>query len=522
MDRVAWQLAGIFFLTWLSEDAAVLSAAIAAATGALPAIPCFLSCFGGLWSGDFLLFLLARYGGRPLAERFLGKGTLWEDRINRSELWFSKRGVLALAVSRFVPGMRLTTFLAAGFLKMNTLLFAVITGLMAIVWTILVFLLVHLLGEAAPGAFHNLQGHLLMVIASVLLIMALIRFLPPVLKRLPHWEFWPGWFYYLPITARYLARSVQYGSLTLPTAANPGIRLGGLIGESKWETLSQLAIIDPTAVPATAMIPAGEEKTSVFESFMQGRSYPVVMKPDVGFRGSGFRLIRNHDEAMQYLHQMNLDTILQEYIPWNREAGILYIRFPDQERGTVIAVTEKVFPKITGDGKRTIRELILGNTRASMQAAVHLARFQERLDDILAEEESLRLVEAGSHTQGCLFKEGGHLLSPKLLDRVDAISRQLPGFFIGRYDVRFRSPEELAEGEFRIMELNGVGGEPTNAYDPHLPLGRSYSLMFRHWDLAFALGAANRKRGHRPDSAKAILREWFTYNRLRRRHPVAD
>src|SRR5271156_4074547 len=46
-------------------------------------------------------------------------------------------------------------------------------------------------------------------------------------------EFWPGWLFYTPVIAYWILKSIRYGSITLPTLANPRIDAGGLCGESK-------------------------------------------------------------------------------------------------------------------------------------------------------------------------------------------------------------------------------------------------------------------------------------------------
>jgi membrane protein DedA with SNARE-associated domain len=525
MDSAAWQLAGIFFLTWLSEDAAVLGAAIAAASGALPVMPCFLSCFAGLWSGDFLLFLIARHGGRPLAERFLGHGAGSGGKLEKSEDWFRKRGILALAISRFIPGLRLTTFLAAGFLRMNALLFAIVTGVMAAIWAILIFALARVMGKAAPSAFDALRGHLYLIMGGSLLILGVIHVLPRLVKLLKRWEFWPAWLFYLPIAVRYVTLSVRYGSLTLPSAANPGMKTGGLIGESKFEILRDLKAIAPGFVPDTELIPVEGERMAALQLFMTSRgiTYPVVLKPDLGFRGSGFRIARSEDQASAYLSGVTVPVIAQRYVAGPCEAGLFYCRMPGEERGRIIAITEKVFPELIGDGIHHIEELILADERARLQAPTLLSRFHERLNDVPPAGEIIRLVEAGNHAQGCLFRDGMHLHSVPLEERIDSISRRLKGFFIGRYDVRYSIPEDLKSGlGLSIIELNGVAGEPTSAYDASKGILAAFSLLFRHWELAFAVGAANRAAGHHPDSIRTILREYRSYGLLKRSHPVAD
>ncbi len=525
MGSVIWQLVGIFFLTWLSEDAAVLGAAVASASASLPATPCFLACFGGLWSGDVLLFVIARYGGRPLSERFMGRGAGWSSKLEKSEEWFRKRGILALVVSRFIPGLRLTTFLAAGFLRVNAFLFVTVTGVMAAIWSILIFALVKIMGEAAPATFQAFKGHLYLIMGGSLLLLGIIHLLPRLRGWLSQWEFWPAWLFYFPIALRFTALAVRHGSLTLPSAANPCMKTGGLIGESKIETLRELRKVAPEFVPPTALIPTEGDRMATLESFMgsEDESYPVVLKPDLGFRGSGFRIACSREEAAAYLDAVTVPVIVQRYVAGPCEAGLFYCRLPSEERGRILAITEKHFPELRGDGRMNIEELILADERARQQAPILLARLRKRLGEVPADGESFRLVHAGNHAQGCLFRDGMHLHSTLLEERIDGISRNLKGFFIGRYDVRYSTPEELRQGVgFNIIELNGVAGEPTSAYDSSKGIRAAFLLLFRHWELAFAVGAANRERGHQPDSLKTILREWLAYRRLSRCHPVAD
>lgn len=523
------ELTGLFFLTWLSEDAAVLGGGFAAATGSLTPWQAFMACFWGIWTGDYLLYAIARYGGRSLASRFLGAGSDWQDRIERSEAWFLKRGIIALAVSRFVPGLRLPTFLAAGFLRMNTLLFLAVTFVMAAVWVSLIFLLVHLFGEAAPKAFHAFQGHIGWIVAIILLLMVLFHLagalLDLVRKQLGRWEFWPAWLFYIPIALRYLLLAIRYGSLTLPSAANPGIKTGGLIGESKNVMLAELSAIAPESVPPSSLIPVDGDRLAMFHDFLatRGTSFPMVLKPDFGYRGSGFRIVHSSDEAADYLDKVRLPVVVQKYVPGPCEAGIFYYRMPGSAHGTILAITEKHFPKVTGDGKKTIKQLIIADPRAKHQAIILLERFEKRQNEILQHGEELKLVEAGNHAQGCLFSDGMSHWTPELEASIDRISQKVDGFFIGRYDVRFAAWEEFERGTgFQILELNGVAGEPTSAYDASRSIVHAFALLFRHWELAFAIGAENRRRGHHPDSSATILKEWLSYRKTSRCLPRAD
>jgi len=142
---------------------------------------------------------------------------------------------------------------------------------------------------------------------------------------------------------------------------------------------------------------------------------------------------------------------------------------------------------------------------------------------VLALGEELKLVEAGNHAQGCIFRDGMRLRTPRLEERIDGISRALTGFFIGRYDVRYETEEDLQAGRnFQIIELNGAASEATSIYDARNSLFAAYRTLFQQWDLVFAIGAANRERGCAPTKLSLVWRKWREYSRIAATYPSTD
>ncbi|MBN9553707.1 MAG: D-alanine--D-alanine ligase, partial [Alphaproteobacteria bacterium] len=178
---------------------------------------------------------------------------------------------------------------------------------------------------------------------------------------------------------------------------------------------------------------------------------------------------------------------------------------------------------VAGDGVRTVEQLIRADARAVIMADTYLKRHRAIRDRVLAAGERLKLVEAGNPCQGCIFRDGMHLWSAALEERIDQISRKMPGFYIGRYDVRYAADEDLMRGEnFKILELNGASSEATSIYDARNSLFRAYAILFRQWDLVFAIGAANRRLGHRPAALALLREEWKKYQQLSACYPLAD
>jgi hypothetical protein len=311
------------------------------------------------------------------------------------------------------------------------------------------------------------------------------------------------------------------------TTSNPGILSGGLVGESKMVTLKALAQTSPQFT-ATAELVAGGDLETRLRALAAIRvrlhlQFPFILKPDLGQRGAGVKLIRTQAQAEHYLRQTAAPLLVQRYAPGPFEAGIFYYRFPHEPRGKIFAITDKIFPVVVGDGHHTIAELIHRDARARFIADIYFNRLALRRNEVLPAGESIRLVEAGNHAQGCIFRDGRRLWSPALEARVDEISQKLNEFYIGRYDIRYPDENDLRAGKnFQIVELNGASSEATSIYDARNSLGRAYRTLFQQWDLVFAIGAANRRRGFSPTKLSVVWKQWRGYSRLAATYPKAD
>jgi membrane protein DedA with SNARE-associated domain len=523
----------IILLSFISEDAATVSSALSIFGGPLSWPLGFAACFAGIWLGDLGLYTLARCLGKPILQ------SRWVARfadaaaIERCQERFSRRGSLTLLASRFVPGTRLPTYLAAGLLSMPLARFALITAFAALLWIGGIFSIAKLLGSQALIWFSFFQGKIAAIVLNAFLIgtaLFLFRKLnraPLWVQRLTHWEFWPAWLFYIPVSVYYAWLAIRYRGFSVPTSANPGMATGGFIGESKLDILDGLRHTSPEFV-AEAFLLDGQTTTDRLLSLHRlCREHkimlPFILKPDVGQRGNGVRLIRSMRSALKYLEEVESPVVVQRYAAGPHEAGVFYYRFPSEFRGHIFAITEKIFPTITGDGARTVEQLIRADSRAALIARTYLRRFASRRDEVFAPGEILKLVETGNHAQGCVFRDGMYLHTEALERVIDETSQKLPGFFIGRYDIRYENEEDFKQGRnFQIVELNGATSEATSIYDAHNSLFSAYRTLFRQWRLVFAIGAANRARGYAPSSLRALWRNWRQYSAAALSYPLAD
>ncbi len=325
--------------------------------------------------------------------------------------------------------------------------------------------------------------------------------------RLLNWEYWPYWAYYYPLFPWFVFLAIRFRHTCFFSPANPGILTGGLGFESKYATLLKI----PKAwAPKSIHVPAGEPRPEWTQKLSSaGISFPLIAKPDIGFRGFLVKRILDPDELESYLAAYPVDFILQEYIDLPMEFGVLYHRFPDREKGSITSITLKEFLSVKGDGRATLRQLIFREPRALLQ----MERIEKSggfdLEAVPANHEVVPLGAIGNHSKGTRFINGMHLLDEQLLKTFDRIASSVDGFYYGRFDLRAKSWESLRACEdFVILELNGVCSEPTHIYDQYKSTywGALGSLFF-HWNLIGKIGMANRRKGVKCISPGEMLRE---------------
>lgn len=521
--------------TLITEDLTCIAAGVMAAQGRLDFTLGALACFLGIFIGDLLLFLAGRWLGRAALKRAPVKWFVSAAAVERSSEWFQHQGAKVIFVSRFLPGARLPTYFAAGALNTSFWKFALYFAIACAVWTPLLVGLSMLLGkELIESAMFAGQGLLLKAAVAAVLIYALVKLLVRLStwkgrrlllsswRRMTHWEFWPAYIFYPPVVVYVLWLMLKHRSLTLFTAADPAIPGGGFIGESKAEILQGLEKAEEF-LPRWALLKAGksvEERVAAAKDFLNRHqlSYPVVLKPDAGQRGSGVGIIRSDAELESYLQQANVDTVIQQHAP-GEEFGVFYYRYPDEARGRIFAITEKRFPSVVADGQSTLEQLILNDGRAVCMARFLLDKHADHLWDVPPQGRKVPLVELGTHCRGAVFLDGGWAKTDALETAIDGICRGFEGFYFGRFDIRTPSVEDFQQGRnFKVIELNGVTSEATSIYDPKNSVFAAYRILFEQWRIAFEIGAQNRRRGVQPTPLRTLLKALIDYREQSQSH----
>lgn len=489
----------LFLGTFVLEDIALASSVVLMAEGKISFFNAFLACFLGISIGDFALYFIGYLTSKlKLENRFEIINKYLKKLKGLKESNFMSYSIV---ISRFIPGTRLLTYLGAGFLQYPFTKFFILTIFSVFGWVLIAVAA----GKSLGIIFMN---HWLFMLIIFLAVLNLIKSLTP--KLLDPWmrktlkyswrkwltfEFWPAWFFYIPIVPLYIYLSIKHRSFFMPFYANPELKHGGLLGESKWDFLKYLDKQDSSTLAAVRIdknLDFIKTKNLLDENHL---FYPLIIKPDIGQRGFGVRILRNDQDLIDYLMLRNFECLIQKFSDYPNEAGLFYFRLPSENYGQIFSVTDKKFPFVIGDGKSKLGDLILNDSRACIIATTYFQRMKKKLNTVPEKDEKVFISECGNHCQGAIFFNGKNFITPELTSKLESIARLIPDFYFGRFDIKYFDIISIKAGKnFEIVEINGAGSEATHIWDANTKLMEAYKTLFLQWNLLFRIGHEVKKR----------------------------
>jgi hypothetical protein len=241
-------------------------------------------------------------------------------------------------------------------------------------------------------------------------------------------------------------------------------------------------------------------------------NYPLIVKPDIGFRGLLVQIINSENELESYLKKYTINIIIQEFINYKNECGIFYYRNPNQEKGVISSITLKKFLIVFGDGISTLKHLILADNRAKLYVDLLTKIHENKINLIPKKNEKILLSVIGNHSKGTQFLNGNHLISKKLEATFDALNKRIPGWFYGRIDIKYNDFTDVENGsDFKILEINGIIAEPTHIYDAqNSSYFKALKAIRTHWKSLYEVSIANHNQYKIPyKSSRKFIAEMF-------------
>lgn len=312
------------------------------------------------------------------------------------------------------------------------------------------------------------------------------------LKKMTQWEYWPWYIFYIPLVPYALYLAFKSRSFGFFSAVNPGIKGSGNGLESKFKTIQ---LLPKKYKPISIFIPKGESMDVVLQKIsVENIAFPLIIKPDIGYRGLLVKKINSERELSIYLLKYNaIDLIIQEFIPFRNECGIFYHKLPTNKKGAITSITLKKFLTVIGNGNSSLLELIKNDERATNYLKLVTELNKEAFDRIPKKSEEVVLSFIGNHSKGTQFINGNHLINTDLLKLIDRISEEINGWYYGRIDLKYNTIEELMIGEnIKILEVNGIISEPTHIYDSAKgSYFKALKSIKEHWRIMYNIGTLN-------------------------------
>ena len=112
----------------------LIAGAIFAGAGRINIVALGVVAFVAAVTGDNIGFAIGHFGGRALALRFGKYVFLTEERLDKAEAFFDRRGSIVITFARFVEGLRQANGIIAGITGMHWLRFLVFNAIGAALW----------------------------------------------------------------------------------------------------------------------------------------------------------------------------------------------------------------------------------------------------------------------------------------------------------------------------------------------------------------------------------------------------
>ena len=148
----------------------LIAGAIFAGAGRINVIALGAVAFVAAVIGDNIGFAIGHFGGRALALRFGKYVFLTEERLNKAEAFFDRRGSIVITFARFVEGLRQANGIIAGITGMHWLRFVVFNAIGAALWVGTWITIGYFAGNNITTVYHYITLYSYYVLAGLVVL----------------------------------------------------------------------------------------------------------------------------------------------------------------------------------------------------------------------------------------------------------------------------------------------------------------------------------------------------------------
>ncbi len=530
--RVVVLMLIILVCTFVAEDPTCLAAGLLVAQGLIGFIPACVACLVGIFIGDLVLYLIGRFLGRPILRKPPLKWLVSEQQIDEMSERFSKnpKGLALIVSSRFIPGSRVPTFVAAGIMKLDWHKLIFLFFIAAALWTPPLILLAEYVGASVIEQFKEWHHNAAWIVIGAILALYLIsHYIIPAFtwrgrrrhvmtrRQITRHEFWPHFILNFPVIFQFLWLGIVYRSFTVFTLANRAFGPdGGIPAGSKFDIYKKFLGASSVGVK-TVRIPAEKDLNTRWENALkilkrEQIDFPCIIKPEIGDGGIGVYIAQSAAHLRAWLEANVDDAIAQEYISGN-EYEVIWARRPGRREGQILSVIQKDFVRVKGDGERKLEDLIWADDHGVCNGKLFSKQNFRKADMVLKPGKYYPLAPTGSRIRGARFIARPELRAGTLSKAIDALADACGDVHYVCLDIRAASDEALSNGEaIRITSVKGACAISSALYDGYVRMGKAYSVIYKQMNFCFSVGAELRDDHHvRPEiSAWKLFEVWGT------------
>ena len=341
-----------------------------------------------------------------------------------------------------------------------------------------------------------------------------IKLLIHYLKIFTNWRYWPKEVLYFPLAIRvFIFGAMRARSMFYFSAANPNVSLGGFAGDSKIKIMEKV----PYHLKPITLFVCSSEKYSdvVIKLGKNDLVFPLIAKPDIGEGGFLVTKIDCSETLRDFHENYTMNYLLQEFINEPLEFSVLV----HDANGVfeISSVTQRKYLTFKGDGKSNIDSLIKQNPNSIFRQKKVRGILNKDLGRILAKDEIWEPIQIGNWDYGATYLNYSKFINDKMVESFQSINNEVGLFHYARYDVKCSSIDSLSLGNLKIIEINGVKGEPIHIYDLSTDILYAYKEIFKHWNYIMKIALRNIKMGNKPvsifEGIRILYRHYITKNK---------
>jgi len=291
--------------------------------------------------------------------------------------------------------------------------------------------------------------------------------------------YWIAKHFYWQSLYHWVRNGIRFNSMTFFSAGNPAINLGGMLSDKKTEFYD---ILPRHLLPATTVATNYSHAMSFIAE--NQLSFPIIIKPNTGLKGMMVEKVYSEKDLKLFFDDQdnfNREWLLQEFLDQEREFAVLFYKYPKSGKYDITSFIEKIYPSLIADGVKSYRQLIEEYKNPFLEKSFPLKKFEAVLDHIPQKGKKIVLDEIGNYGRGAKFYDLNEKVDQQMVNSYYEQYKDIDGLNFFRIDCKADTLEDVKEGRYKILEVNGMKGEPLHIYDPKSTFLGNRKILVEHW-----------------------------------------